>query len=89
MKCNICRHEMSNQGGLRLNCGGDCLHCMAVIESRSEEETVQGVVDLAAKYETELLRVQELLFRGMSPAIQKDVARQIDAVLLSNPGPRG
>jgi hypothetical protein len=49
---------------------------------------IDSAVDLAAIYEAELLRVQELLFRGMSPATQKDTARAIEAVLLKNPKER-
>lgn len=38
MKCHICSQEMDTDDPTTLNCGGDCLRCMAVIGEDEECE---------------------------------------------------
>lgn len=80
--CHICGHKMERHG-LYLDCGGDCMLCMAKF---GDTECITGVLELAAKYHTQLGLVKENLFRGLSHGLQKLQARSIDEVLQEDAG---
>jgi hypothetical protein len=77
-KCNICGNLMTRRG-LRADCGGDCLICMATVGD--DPDSMRQVADLATKYATMLELVKNNLYRGMSHSIQRLQARSIQEVL--------
>lgn len=80
-KCNICGHEMSTRG-LYLDCGGDCMICMANVGE--DPHCIDSIIKLATKYHQMLELVKNNLYRGMSHSIQRVQAKSIEEVLLEN-----
>lgn len=79
MKCNTCGHATStSRNSLYLDCGGDCLLCMA---KAGDEDCTRHVVEIADKYAQQLEIVKTNLYRGMGRNLQRLQARSIEQVL--------
>lgn len=79
MRCNICGHATNtNKNSLYLDCGGDCLLCMA---DAGDLDCIQSVAKIARKQAAMLETVKTNLYRGLSHSMQRVQARAIEEVL--------